>query len=74
MVIPPAEAIEGAVDDMRSVDTKILQDQKRELYSATGNSNEVFSDGYNLGLQVARRMIASNVAVQAVGLKANYIL
>ena len=60
MNIPPAGLIEAAVDDLKNVSDAKLKAQQKELYAATGNSNADFANGYALGLQTARKMLASS--------------
>lgn len=74
MVIPPAMQIEGAVDDLKSVDPAIIADQNKELFCATGKDNPDFRDGYNLGLQVARRMIFGSAELALKGADPSKVL
>lgn len=60
MNIPPAGVIEMAVDDLKNVPQNKLLAQQKELYSATGNDSKDFGDGYALGLQTARKMLAQS--------------
>lgn len=65
MIIPNAETIEGAVDELKKLDANIIVDQRKELHEAIGDhADDVqYVAGYTLGLQVARRMIHTSVAV-----------
>ena len=76
MHIPAAEFIESAADDLKKVDTKILLDQKSELCEALGDRIDQMTciDGYQLGLQVARTMIATNIELQLKGVKLEDVL
>jgi len=79
MNIPPAEMIEGAVDDLKNIDAKlawVLVDQRKELHEAVGDqaNSDDFASGYNLGLAVARRMIASNVEIILKGVSPGDVL
>ena len=60
MNIPPAELIEAAYDDLLGQPQEKLLAQQKELYSATANSSKDFGDGYALGLQTARKMLAQS--------------
>lgn len=65
--VPPAEFIEEARDSLRTLDTAMLVDQRKELEEAhVGPNTEDFRRGYELGLQVARVMLTHSIkAIQA---------
>lgn len=68
--VPPAEFIEEARDTLqllKSADPAMLADQRKELREAhVGPGTEDFQRGYELGLQVARAMLAHSIkAIQA---------
>jgi len=66
MEIPAASFIEMARDQVKSLDPDTKYEQLRELEEATGNQLAVFQDGYLLGLQTARVLLATMPkAVQA---------
>lgn len=73
-VIPPAETIEGAKDDLAKVDAWVLKDQARELHEAIGDHTMDYASGYALGLQVARRIIQTNVQIILKDIKPTDIL
>ena len=74
MVVPSAEFIESANDDLKKVDAAVLADQQRELYEATGKEDANLVEGYNLGLQVARLMIQANPELAIKGIDVKGIL
>jgi len=74
MNIPPAETIEEAVSSLNSLTDFVKKDQLKELHSAVGDKSQDFQDGYTLGLQVARRAIASSVAIAMANVKPEDVL
>jgi hypothetical protein len=60
MIIPAAMFIESAVDDLKRVDSRWLADQLKELHEAVGDKPQDFQDGYQLGVQTARGMVAQS--------------
>lgn len=74
MMVPSAEFIESASDDLKKVDAAVLADQQRELYEATGKEDANLVEGYNLGLQVARLMIQVNPELAIKGIDVKGIL
>ena len=83
MIIPDAESIEGAADDLKTVDPKWLADQQTELSSfgpgraialgASGLSGD-FRIGYELGIQTARLMVTNNAALILAKVKPEDVL
>ncbi len=85
MVIPAAMNIEAAVDAMATVPAEVKADQTKELVAAIGKPSAralgvkfpisgVFVTGYQLGLQVARMMIAGNAEVATKGVNPEDVL
>jgi hypothetical protein len=83
--VPPAEAIEGAIDNLKAVPAWIAKDQRGELTSAVGEDaakklgitfplTADMEIGYDLGLAVARRMVTSSVALQVANIKPDEVL
>lgn len=62
MVVPSAEFIERAQDEVKNLPPAMVADQMRELHEATGNvvSADLFT-GFMLGLQTARAWIAGAI-------------
>lgn len=53
--VPAAMFIESAIDMLKTVETPMLLDQRKELHVAVGDrATKEFADGYELGLQTAR--------------------
>jgi hypothetical protein len=83
MVIPAAMNIEMAADSLKTVTALVKLDQLSELKSfgdtraqdigASGLSED-FKRGYELGLQVARVMIAGSVEVVLKGVNPEHVL
>lgn len=70
MIIPAAEFIEAARDQLKTVDSRPLLRQRRELREAVGSElSEVFCRGYELGLQTARVLLETMPAAVAAGVK-----
>lgn len=70
MQIPAAGFIEEARDILRKADPAVLADQRRELEVAhVGPGTEDFARGYELGLQVARLILAQSRAAIAAGVE-----
>lgn len=67
MQSPNAEQIETAIDQLKStmMPQWLLDSQKKELYSAgpKGYDTNDFANGYELGLQTARVVIAQSMVV-----------
>jgi hypothetical protein len=63
MISPNAETIEGAKDSIGSVPDFIRSSQRKELHEAVGDQSDDFVSGYELGLAVARRMVAGSTAI-----------
>jgi hypothetical protein len=85
MIIPNAEVIEETLNAVSKVDPKWIADQVKELaesnaYLKSGftlepsTSSEAFTAGYNLGLQVARTMIAQSAAIAVSSVNPNDVL
>ena len=74
MVIPAAMQIESAIDTLKTVETDYLADQLKELHSAVGDKSDDFQAGYQLGLETARVMIATNVQIIQKGVKPESVL
>ena len=80
MQIPEAGIIEAAVDALKGVPQDKLDRQLKEMHNAIGdqgsdyNYARGFDNGYNLGLQTARLMLATNTLLQLKGIKAEDIL
>lgn len=69
MNVPAATFIEMAVEELKTLDQKQLEDQSRELDSALGKpatqENIYF---YSLGLQTARVLLTENIGIERAGL------
>ena len=63
MVIPPAMMIESARDTLRAENQKYIADQAKELHVAVGDKSQDFVDGYQLGIETARVMVAISAEV-----------
>jgi hypothetical protein len=86
MIAPADEIIEGAVDQLFQYQNgpgkKWLAEEEKELRSASGGFSrigikEVTGDvvtAYQLGLEVARRMIAENVQIITKGVNPQEVL
>lgn len=74
MQIPPAGLVEAAKDRLQLVPAPELLAQQKELYAATGNADKSFGDGYALGLQVARVMLAQSPLLMLKGVKSEELL
>ena len=78
MIAPNAEQIETAIDQLKSgtVPQWMLDSQKKELHSAgpEGYATNDFANGYELGLQTARVVIAGSVAVNLANIKPSDVL
>jgi hypothetical protein len=72
MVIPAAAFIEEAADVLKrlhATEADALLDQRKELHVANvGPDTEDFRQGYELGLQTARVILAQTPAAQLAGL------
>lgn len=55
--VPPAMLIEAARDMLPQVPSGQRDDQRKELYSAVGQTTDEFIRGYELGLQTARTIV-----------------
>ena len=62
MQVPAAEFIESAEDWLPSVPDAIKADQLKELHEAVGDKSADFQDGYQLGIQTARSVLAMKPA------------
>lgn len=69
MIIPAAEFIEAARDQIAKVSSGDLLDQRLELRAACSYAPEQFQRGYELGLQTARVMLETMPAAVAAGVK-----
>jgi len=77
MIVPAAMNIESAVDMLKRFPKErawVLPDQLKELRSAVGEKSQDFQDGYQLGIQTARAIIASSVAVMLKGVNPDDVL
>jgi hypothetical protein len=71
MQIPAAGFIEIAVDQLKKIPESQIQAQLAELHEVHGSSLDT---GYNLGLQVARVMLASNTELALKGINPDDLL
>lgn len=53
-----------ARDSLAALPQKVRDDQQRELKAAVGDASDELCKGYELGLQVARTMLAMNPAME----------
>jgi len=74
MNIPSGEIIEEAVSSIVNLPAWAKQDQLKELHSAVGDKTQDFQDGYTLGLQVARQVLAGNDALIIANVKPGDVL
>ena len=58
MLIPAAMFIESAIDTLKNVPAADLADQLHELHEAVGDKPQDFQNGYQLGIQTARVLVA----------------
>jgi hypothetical protein len=56
--IPPAMLIEMGREMLSKLDDDTRKDQEKELHVAVGDKPQDFINGYNLGLETARAMLA----------------
>lgn len=61
MLAPNAMNIEQATQEVILLSTHLLERQLKELAVAVGETTKEYQDGYTLGLQTARVMIASGL-------------
>jgi len=66
-MIPPAETIEQAVDRLKGIDPKHAADQLQELHEAVGAQSLDFENGYALGIETARVILAGSVELLTHG-------
>jgi hypothetical protein len=63
MIIPADSTIEEAVDSLKQLNQSIRDEQRRQLRAALGiRASEEFENGYELGLQTARMLVANGPA------------
>jgi hypothetical protein len=76
MLEPAAMFIESAIDMLKdgSVPDVVRATQVKELQFATGNHDPRFAQGYELGLQTARVILAGSVALALKGVKPGDVL
>lgn len=78
MQAPNAEQIETAMDQLKgtAVPEWIRESQKKELHSAgpEGYATNDFANGYELGLQTARVVIAQSMAINLKGVNPDDVL
>ena len=77
MIVPAAMNIESAIDMLKQWPEKlmwVLPDQLKELHSAVGEKSEDFQQGYQLGIQTARAIIAGSAEVLMHGANPENIL
>jgi hypothetical protein len=78
MQVPNAEQIETAIDQLNgpTIPQWLRDSQKKELHSAgpEGYATKDFANGYELGLQTARVVIAQSVVVQLKGINPSDLL
>jgi hypothetical protein len=72
---PAAMFIESAADSLKTADPMMLQAQTKELETFGYTSDwESLVDGYNLGLQTARMILAGSPQLILKGIKPESIL
>jgi len=75
MQIPSAGFVEVGFDALRKKDATILADETRELKQALGaNVSAEFTNGYLLGLEVARAILATQPLLPLKGVDADSLL
>lgn len=74
MQIPAAMFIESAVDSLKNVDVKKLCEQDKELEEAVGIKSSDYINGYRLGLQVARTILATSNVLQMNNIDSDKLL
>lgn len=85
MVIPAAMFIESAVDALDAVSQEVDMDEAKELRCAMGADkaeklgidfpiNQQFILGYQIGLQTARIMMATSIALLKAGVNPEEVL
>lgn len=75
MIYPAAMFIEAAQDSLKGLTDEQRAYEMKELFSAVGQkATGEFGDGYLLGLQTARVILAGSVALAKAGVKPDEIL
>lgn len=74
MQVPSAEFIEAARDRVPKLSEFTYTDQVKELTEALGYVTEDFKQGYTLGLETARVIIATSPAVITKGVNPDDVL
>lgn len=68
MQTPAAMWIEMARERVAKLDPDFAKAQRRELHVAVGHTTEQYQRGYEIGLETARAMLATNKAAIDAGI------
>lgn len=74
MQIPAAGMIEIAIEQLKALKQAEVDKQEKELKSALPVTDPLYINGYNLGLQVARVVLATSPLLQINNINASDLL